>query len=176
VRFPADEARMLWFCQSVALAISAIVAPFGGARGPGDVLFRETSRGTFGLFTLAAFLLATSPGLLLRRGLGFAWRLSSRHCGLGAPFFWLAAFFEAAFSGATCGALFRNGGGFGVLVASAFFMVVFILLAVDPRMTIHHSGGPEGKGFSGKNAMPAMSQRAYAPPIVESRCRCAEGD
>jgi hypothetical protein len=29
-----------------------------------------------------------------------------------------------------------------VLVASAFFMVVFILLAVDPRMTIHHSGGP----------------------------------
>jgi hypothetical protein len=33
------------------------------------------------------------------------------------------------------------------LVASAFFMVVFILLAVDPRMTIHHSGGPGRQGL-----------------------------
>jgi hypothetical protein len=31
-------------------------------------------------------------------------------------------------------------------------MVVFILLAVDPRMTIHHSGGPGRQGlFLGKN-------------------------
>jgi hypothetical protein len=71
---------------------------------------------------------------------------------LGAPFFWLAAFFEAAFSGATCAPCSATAAVSVVLVASAFFMVVFILLAVDPRMTIHHSGGPGRQGLiSGKN-------------------------
>jgi hypothetical protein len=70
---------------------------------------------------------------------------------LGAPFFWLAAFFEAAFSGATCAPCSATAAVSVVLVASAFFMV-FILLAVDPRMTIHHSGGPGRQGLiSGKN-------------------------
>jgi hypothetical protein len=66
---------------------------------------------------------------------------------LGAPFFWLAAFFEAAFSGATCAPCSATAAVSVVLVASAFFMVVFILLAVDPRMTIHHSGGPGRQGL-----------------------------
>jgi hypothetical protein len=34
------------------------------------------------------------------------------------------------------------------LVASVVFMLVFILSAVDPRMTIHHSGGPRRQGGS----------------------------
>jgi hypothetical protein len=35
-----------------------------------------------------------------------------------------------------------------VLVVSVVFMLVFILLAVDPRMTIHHSGGSGRQGRS----------------------------
>jgi hypothetical protein len=34
-------------------------------------------------------------------------------------------------------------------VASAFFLVVFVLSAVDPRTTIHHSGPPERQGNIG---------------------------
>ena len=62
-----------------------------------------------------------------------------------------------------------------VLVASAFFMVVFILSAVDPRMTIHHSGGPGRQGgsstfwkkeFDGDPELPECSSRQF--PISPS--------
>jgi hypothetical protein len=89
---------------------------------------------------------------------------------LGAPFFWLAPFFEVAFSGATSAPCSALAAVSVVLVASAFFMVVFILLAVDPRMTIHHSGGPGRQGgsstfwkkeFDGDPELPECSSRQF---------------
>jgi hypothetical protein len=58
-------------------------------------------------------------------------------------------------------------------------MVVFILLAVDPRMTIHHSGGLERQGgsstFRKKDSMaairsyPGCSARQF--PVTPFFCR-----
>jgi hypothetical protein len=43
---------------------------------------------------------------------------------LGAPFFWLAPFFEEAFSGATCAPCSATVAAFSVIVASAFVIMV----------------------------------------------------
>jgi hypothetical protein len=64
---------------------------------------------------------------------------------LGAPPFLLAPFFEAAVSGAT-GALCSAGAAVSVvLVAVEFLMAVFILSAVDPRITFTTLTAAEGK-------------------------------
>jgi hypothetical protein len=67
---------------------------------------------------------------------------------LGAPFFWLAPFFEGAFSDATVAPCSATVAAVSVAVVSAFFIVVFVLSAVDPRTTIHHSGPPKRQGKS----------------------------
>src|ERR1039457_2161794 len=148
VRFPLMKPRIEWFCQSVALAISAIVAPLGRRRRSRMMFFFENSRGTLASFTLATFLLATfSLACFFGAALACLAAFFAPLLALGAPFFWLAAFFEVAFSGAPCAPCSATAAVSVVLVASAFFMVVFILLAVDPRMTIHHSGGPGRQGL-----------------------------
>src|ERR1700720_4322669 len=43
---------------------------------------------------------------------------------LGAPFFWVAPFFEEAFCGATCAPCSATVAAFSVIVTSAFVMVV----------------------------------------------------
>src|SRR5450755_1298299 len=117
--------RMLWFCQSVALAISAIVAPLGRRRRSRTMLFFENSRGTLASFTLAAFLaagFAAALGAFLPVGLAFL----AAFLTLGAPPFLLAPFFEGAFSGATGALCSATAAVSVVLVASAFFMVVIL--------------------------------------------------
>src|ERR1035437_8926582 len=91
--------RMLWFCQSVALAISASVAPLGRRRRSRTMLFFENSRGTLASFTLAAFLLVTfSLACFFGATLVCLAAFFAPLLALGAFFFWLASFFEAAFS------------------------------------------------------------------------------
>jgi hypothetical protein len=69
---------------------------------------------------------------------------------LGAPFFWLAPFFEEAFSGAACAPCSATAAFCVALLLS--FVIVFVLsvsvLRFDPRMTIHHSAAPERQGKS----------------------------
>jgi hypothetical protein len=63
---------------------------------------------------------------------------------LGASFFGLAPFFEVAFVGATAAPCVVTVAL--VSVASAFVML-FILSALEPRMTIHHAGAAERQGM-----------------------------
>src|ERR1035437_6800395 len=134
--------RMLWFCQSVALAISASVAPLGRRRRSRTMLFFENSRGTLASFTLAAFLLATfSLACFFGVALACLAAFLAAFWPLGAPFFWLAAFFEVACSGAAfapCSATAAAVASFWVASVLVFIVLLF-LSAVDPRMTIHHS-------------------------------------
>ena len=61
---------------------------------------------------------------------------------LGAPFFSVAAFFEEAFSGATCAPCAATAAVW-VVLWSWFFMVLFLSvqwLALASRMTIDRSG------------------------------------
>ena len=96
----------LWACQSVAFMISARVAPL--ARRIMSRIFAPllSARGAVALAArsgFAAFLLA------LASFLGAA--ALALFLALGAPFFWLAPFFEGAFSGATfapCSVSFRQ--------------------------------------------------------------------
>ena len=117
-----EEAPDECVCQSVAFTISARVAPLG--RPISSRIFAPllSARGVLASLAWAGFGLLAGLGFLLRRGLGFApWRLSWP---LGAPFFWLAPFFEEAFSGATCAPCSATVAAFSVIVASAFVMVV----------------------------------------------------
>ena len=63
---------------------------------------------------------------------------------LGASFLGLAHFFEAAFIGASVAPCSATAAAVSVVVASvvvaSVFIVMFVLSACDPRMTIHHSG------------------------------------
>src|SRR5277367_2977957 len=100
--------RTLCACQSVAFMISASVAPL--ARAIISRIFAPllSARGAAALRSgLAAFLPAFAPALVAFFGAGplplpprLAW--VAAFLALGAPFFWLAAFFAGAFSGATC--------------------------------------------------------------------------
>jgi len=88
----------LWACQSVAFMISARVAPL--ARPIMSMIFAPllSARGALASFLragLAAFLDAFFGAVLALAPLAVFWLL-------GAPFFWVAPFFEGAFSGATC--------------------------------------------------------------------------
>src|ERR1035437_3938650 len=56
--FPLMKPLMEWFCQSVTLAISAMVAPLGRRRRSRTTAFFENSRGGAASFGLEAGLLA----------------------------------------------------------------------------------------------------------------------
>jgi hypothetical protein len=63
-------------------------------------------------------------------------------CPLGVFFVRVAPFFGEAFSGATWAPCSAAAAFLVSAVASAFGIVVFVLLAVDPRTTIHRSTLP----------------------------------
>jgi hypothetical protein len=104
--------RTLCACQSVTFMISARVAPLGrpiismifapllSARGE-LVVFAAPGLAAF--FALASFFGAGAFVLAPLAAVG----------PLGAPFFWLAALFVAAFSGAPWAPWSATGGGFG---------------------------------------------------------------
>jgi len=107
VRFPLTNPRTLWRCQSVALAISAIVAPFGRRSSARTIAFLLPSRasvmGFLAVFLPTAFLVAT--GLLA--DLAFL----APCLALGAPFARLAVLLRGGLLGRNVGARCRNGGG-----------------------------------------------------------------
>src|SRR5262249_11855597 len=121
--------RTLWACQSVAFMISARLAPFG----------RPISSRIFAPLLSARGVLALPVGLAFLPGLGsfFAQGLAlpplRAFLPLGAPFFWLAPFFEEALSGATVASCAATAAAVFVVLASTFVMVVStILSAPDP--------------------------------------------
>src|ERR1700689_3893965 len=128
----------LWACQSVAFMISARVAPL--ARPIMSMIFAPllSARGALASFLragLAAFLDAFFGAALALAPLAVFWPL-------GAPFFWVAPFFEGAFSGATCAPCSATAAALVVSVGSWFFMVVFPFCSIacaSLRTTIHHS-------------------------------------
>src|SRR5712691_10610813 len=137
--------RTLWACHSVAFMISASVAPL--ARPIISRIFAPllSARGALlaGAVGLAAFLPAFAAffgaaALALAR-LAVFWPL-------GAPFFRMAAFFERVFSGATCAP--PSATVAAVLVSSVFMLVLFPLLRLLLRITIHRSGAWERQGKS----------------------------
>jgi hypothetical protein len=122
-----EEARTLWACQSVAFMISASVAPL--ARPIISMIFAPllSARGAVVFFAgagLAAFFALASffgaAGLVLAP--------LAAVCPLGVPFFWLAALFAAAFSGAPWAPCSATAAASVVVVASVFFMVIFVLI------------------------------------------------
>src|SRR5271167_3940461 len=127
----------LWACQSVAFMISARVAPL--ARAIMSRIFAPllSARGAADLRSgLAAFFAALAAffgaAALALAPLAVCWPLS-------APFFWVAAFFEAAFAGATGAPCPATA---AVSVASWFFMVFNPFRSsacASSRTTIHHS-------------------------------------
>ena len=80
--------------------------------------------------------------LALGRGLGFGGFLGLAPLAvfwpLGAPFFWLAPFFEGAFSGATCAPCSATVAAVVGFCVGHLVLVSFSALRL--RMTIHHSG------------------------------------
>ena len=104
--------RMLWFCQSVALAISAIVAPSLRRRSSNTIAFFVSPR-LWPEISLACH----SP-----------WPFSSTLALLSQPPspLWLPSLSSGSFA--------------GVFFSREFFVHRQFLSAVDPRLTIHHSG------------------------------------
>src|SRR5258708_1499167 len=113
--------------------ISARVAPL--ARPISASIFAPLLSARGGLAFLVRVGLATfSPVLAFFLAAGFVLPRLAACWPLGAPVFWLAPFFEGAFPGATVAPCSATVAAVSVAVASAFFIVVFVLSAVDPRM------------------------------------------
>src|SRR5664279_3534842 len=90
---------------------------------------------------LAVFLLAGLAAFLAAAFLAAFWPL-------GAPFLLVAVFVAAACSGAAfapCSATAAAVASFWV-ASVLVFIVLLVLSAVDPRMTIHHSCAPGRQG------------------------------
>src|SRR5450631_716277 len=113
--------RTLCACQSVAFMISASVAPLARpiiSRIFAPLLSARGVLASLALAGLAALFPALAPfGEAVALPFPAFWPL-------GAPFFWLAPFFEEAFFGATCAPCSATVAAFSVTVASAFVMVV----------------------------------------------------
>jgi len=93
-----------------------------------------------GVVFLAALAFAGAPLAACAPPLALFWLLAG-------PSFVLAAFFAEAFSGATVGAVFRNGGGGGG--GFRVFVVIFRLILLSrqsPRSGHHHSDLLEKQG------------------------------
>jgi hypothetical protein len=108
--------------------ISRIFAPLLSARGA--AILRSA---------WAALLLAFAPALAVFLGAA-ALVLPSLavFLALGAPFFWLAPFFEVAFSGATCAACAATAAVLSVVYAVVMWWVS--LSALASRMSLDRSG------------------------------------
>jgi hypothetical protein len=106
--------RTLCACHPVAFMISARVAPL--ARPIISMIFAPllSARGALALAAFFAVLAPFFGAVLALPPLAVLWPL-------GAPFLWLAAFFEAAFSGATFAPCSATAAASVVVVASVFF-------------------------------------------------------
>src|SRR5258708_3612479 len=113
--------RIECFCQSVAFIISARVAPLGRPIRARIFAPLLSARGV--LASLACAGLAFLPTLAFF-GVAFVLLPLAAFWPLGAPFFWVALFFEEAFSGATCAPCSATVAAFSVILASAFVMVM----------------------------------------------------
>src|SRR5579862_3195912 len=109
----------LWACQSVALWISAKLAPLGRLMSARIFAPLLSARGV-----LASFFGAGLVALLPALASFFALAPLAAFWPLGAPFFLVAPFFDEAFSGATFAPRSATAAAFSVVVASAFVMVV----------------------------------------------------
>ena len=115
--------RTLWACQAVVFMISARLAPFGrpiSSRIFAPLLSAHGVLASLAWAGLVAFLVAFASFFGAEAGaltLAAFWLL-------GAPFFWVAPFFEEVFSGATCAPCSATVAAFSVIVASAFVIVV----------------------------------------------------
>src|SRR5579871_169743 len=111
--------RTLWACQSVAFMISASVAPF--ARPIISRIFAPllSARGVLAFFAVV--------GLLAFLAAFFGAAALADFLALGASFFWLAPFFEEAFSGATWAPCSATVAAFSLV--SALDMVVLGILS-----------------------------------------------
>src|ERR1700679_2336828 len=118
----------LWACQSVSCMISARVAPL--ARAIMSRIFAPllSARGAADLRSgLAAFFAALAAffgaAALALAPLAVCWPL-------GAPFFWVAAFFGDAFSGATGAPNFATVAAWVVSVALVGFILVITFCSI----------------------------------------------
>jgi hypothetical protein len=102
---------MLWFCQCVALAISAKVAPLGRRRSSRIVAFFDPSRASVAGWD--AFLLVRFAPFLVA-GLFFGAAFFAPRLAWGAPFFWLAGLVRGALLRRDAGARARIGVGLGI--------------------------------------------------------------
>src|ERR1017187_6590601 len=134
MRVPETKPLIEWFCQPVALAISAIVAPSLRRRRSRMICFLLPSRGWrfsgLGAAALDAFLLAGFASFLAAAFLAPFWPL-------GAPLLLVAFLVEVACFGAAFAPCSATA-AVSVWVASLVFIGLLILSAADPRMTIHH--------------------------------------
>src|ERR1700722_3199968 len=131
---PAGEMKPRTLCasQSVAFWISARVAPLGRAIMSRIFAPLLSTRGAAAFLAvlragLPAFLLAFAPAWAAFFGAAFALPPLAVFLALGAPSFWLAAFFAGAFSGATCALCAATAAALSVALVSAVVMCVRIL-------------------------------------------------
>ena len=108
----------LWACQSVAFMISARVAPL--ARPIMSMIFAPllSARGALASFLRAGLAASSRPWTAFFGAAALALAPLAVFWPLGAPFFWLAPFFEGAFSGATCAPCSATAAAWVVSVAS----------------------------------------------------------
>jgi hypothetical protein len=118
-----EEARIECFCQSVAVRISARVAPLGrpiSSRIFAPLLSARGAQVSLARAGFGAFL----PGLASFFGKALVLLSLADFWLLDAPFFWLTPFFEEDFSGAMCAPCCATVAAFSVIIASAFAIMV----------------------------------------------------
>lgn len=138
VRVPETKPLIEWFCQPVALAISAIVAPPLRCSRSRTICFLLPSRGllavAFFVAGFVAFLLAGFFASFLAAG------LLAVFLALGALCFLLAFLFEVAFSGATC----APGSATAAVCVVVLAFVVMVLVLWRLIRAPHSSLGSRG--------------------------------
>ncbi len=133
----------------MAFMISGRVAPLGRRIISRIFAVLLSARGVAAFFAgadLATFLQAL-PALALVASFFGAVALSlaplAAFRSLGGPFFWLASFFEAAFSGATCAPCAATVAALSVVVVSGVVMCVFVTFLRAFRARRFITGRPE---------------------------------
>ena len=137
-RVPLTKPRTLCGCQPVAFMISANVAPPGRFSRSRilAVLLPSRTPSAFGFVALGP-LAAFFAGLVFLGAAALSLPPLALFLALGAPFFGLAAFFEAALSGAPAAPCAATAAAFSVV--PAFSVVIFVyspLAALSALMTL----------------------------------------
>src|ERR1035438_7921820 len=114
--------RTVCFCHLVAFMISARVAPLARAIISSTFAPLLSGRGPVALARGALAVLASFLGLV-----GLALPLAT-FWPVGAPFFWVAAFFEESVSGAPGAPCAATVAALSLVLAFAFFILVLVIL------------------------------------------------